>query len=147
MNETNGKEYHFISREEFQHKIESDDFIEWVEHYGNFYGTSKTTTQMLFSKKKEVLFDIEPHGAKKIKEIFSGGVFIFIMPPSLDELRYRLIGRQTESFEQVKLRLAKAEIEMDEAKSYDHIVVNHKIDDAVAEIGKIYLKYKHICKK
>ncbi len=81
-NEVNGKDYYFISREEFQERIKQGEFVEWVENYGHLYGTSRKTMEEFLQKGNDLLLDIEPRGAKKIKQKFKGGIFVFVLPPS-----------------------------------------------------------------
>ena len=141
--EIDGREYYFISREDFLQKITVGDFIEWVENYGNFYGTSKATTEKLLQEGIEIIFDTEPRGAKTIKENLSGGALVFIMPPSLKELQKRLLGRKSESPEQTKIRLAQAQQEISESVWYDYIIVNDNLEQAVAQLEAIYLALKN----
>lgn len=93
-NEIDGKDYHFVSREDFQRRIERGEFVEWVENYGEFYGTSGRALQDLLRRGKDLLLDIEPRGAKEMKKKFQEGVFVFVLPPSLDELLKRLQKRE-----------------------------------------------------
>ena len=85
-NEINGKDYYFISRDEFQKRIDQNEFVEWIENYGHLYGTSIKTMEDFFEKGNDLVLDIEPRGAKKVKQKFKKGIFIFVLPPSRGEL-------------------------------------------------------------
>ncbi len=137
-NEINGKDYHFISREDFQRRIGQDEFVEWVENYGNFYGTSGKSMNEVLSRGKDLLLDIEPRGAKEIKKKFKDGIFVFVLPPSLDELLHRLEKRGHESAEAIKTRFAQAEGELKEVLWYDYAVFNEDLETAARQLIAIY---------
>ena len=137
-NEINGKDYHFISREDFQRRIDQGEFVEWVENYGNLYGTSGQSINDVLSTGKDLLLDIEPRGAKEIKAKFADGVFVFVLPPSLDELLNRLEKRGHESTEAIKTRFAQAESELKEVLWYDYAVFNEDLETAARQLIAIY---------
>ena len=137
-NEINGKDYHFISREDFQRRIRQGEFVEWVENYGNFYGTSGQSINEVLGKGKDLLLDIEPRGAKEIKEKFEDGIFVFVLPPSLDELLNRLEKRGHENAEAIKTRFAQAESELKEVLWYDYAVFNEVLETAAGQLIAIY---------
>jgi guanylate kinase len=137
-NETNGKDYHFISREDFQRRIEQGEFAEWVENYGHFYGTSGKAMKEVLNRGKDLLLDVEPRGAKEIKKKFADGIFVFVLPPSLDELLNRLEKRGHESPEAIKTRFAQAESELKEVLWYDYTVFNEDLETAVKQLIAIY---------
>jgi guanylate kinase len=137
-NEIDGKDYHFISREDFQRRIDQGEFVEWVENYGHFYGTSGKVMNEVLGKGKDLLLDVEPHGAKKIKKKFEDGIFVFVLPPSLDELLNRLEKRGHESPEVIKTRFTQAERELKEVMWYDYTIFNDDLETAVKQMIAIY---------
>lgn len=143
--EVNGKDYFFISREEFQRRIDQGDFAEWAENYGNLYGTSSRTMKELLARGETVLLDIEPRGAKKIKQNFRGGIFVFVLPPSRAELLKRLEGRGHETSDVIKTRYDRAESELREIPCYDYVIFNEDLEAAVNQLISIYIAQK--CKR
>ena len=137
-NEIDGKDYHFISREDFQRRIGQGEFVEWVENYGEFYGTSCRSLQDVLSRGKDLLLDIEPRGAKEMKRKLQEGVFVFVLPPSLDELLKRLQKRGHETPEAIQKRFAQAASELGEVLWYDYAVINEDLDTAVGQLIAIY---------
>jgi len=137
-NEIDGKDYHFVSREDFQRRIDRGEFVEWVENYGEFYGTSGRALQDLLRRGKDLLLDIEPRGAKEMKKKFQEGVFVFVLPPSLDELLKRLQKRGHETPEAIQKRFAQAASELGEVLWYDYAVINEDLDTAVGQLIAIY---------
>ncbi len=144
-NEVNGKDYCFISREEFQQKIDQDEFIEWVENYGHLYGSSRKFMQDFVCDDSDLLLDIEPRGAKKIKQEYKGGIYVFILPPSRSELLKRLEKRGHETEEAIKKRFEQAESELKEISWYDYIIFNKDLEKAVNQLISIYTAEK--CKR
>lgn len=138
-NEIDGKDYYFLSIEEFKQKIENDEFAEWEEVYtNNFYGTLKSEISRIWSKGKSVIFDIDVVGGINLKKIYpENSLSIFIMPPSIMELEKRLKNRQTESKDKLLMRLEKAEKEIQMAKEFDYILLNDELDKSKNEILKI----------
>jgi len=130
--ETDGRDYHFISADEFRKKIENDEFVEWEEVYpGSYYGTLKSELRRIWEKGCFPIFDVDVVGGLNLKKYFGdNGLAIFIQPPSLDELTNRLIGRNTENEESLQKRLIKTEHEMKFAGKFDQIVVNKNLDSA-----------------
>jgi guanylate kinase len=137
-NEINGKDYHFISREDFQRRIDEGDFVEWVENYGQFYGTSVKVIHDVLNRGKDLLLDIEPRGAKAIKRQFPDAVFVFVLPPGPDELLKRLKKRGHESREAIKIRFAQASSELKEVLWYNYTIFNEDLDAAVLQMISIY---------
>ena len=144
-NEVNGKDYHFISHDEFQERIDQNEFVEWIENYGHLYGTSMKAMEDFFEKGKDLLLDIEPRGAKKIKQKFKKGIFVFVLPPSRDELLKRLEKRGHETGEAIKARFAQAESELKEISWYDYIIFNEDLEAAASQLLAIYIAEK--CKR
>ncbi|HAW49981.1 TPA: guanylate kinase [bacterium] len=137
-------EYKFITRDKFQKMIENDMFIEWVQLFGDYYGTAKKTLEDAKNGNYDLLLDIDVVGGRKIKELFPDALLIFLTPPSIEELKKRLILRKTENKEALDKRLAKAKEENKQAKYYDYIVVNDKQEKAIEEIKNIILKKKGV---
>lgn len=133
--EENGREYYFLSQQEFRERIAQGDFLEWQEVYsGTLYGTLREEVQRMWRNNMVVLFDIDVKGAFNVKrELGDAALTIFIAPPSLDVLRERLENRGTESPESIKKRLARAEEEIGYASRFDITIVNDVLDDAVEE--------------
>ena len=136
--ETDGKDYDFISTEEFRERIARGEFVEWVENYGQLYGTSKKTMNNFLEQGYDLILDIEPRGAKAIREQCPHGVFIFILPPSLAELKSRL-SRRGESGAIMKRRLRSSLDEIREALWYDYIIFNEKLEEAVDRFRAVYI--------
>jgi guanylate kinase len=137
-NEINGKDYHFISREDFQRQIDEGEFVEWVENYGHFYGTSVNAINDVLNQGKDLLLDIEPRGAKAIKKQFPDAVFVFVLPPDTDELMKRLEKRGHESQEAIKTRFSQANSELREVLWYDYSIFNENLETAVQQMISIY---------
>lgn len=137
--ETEGKEYYFRSREEFSKMIEKNEFLEWAEFCGNFYGTPRFHVESILKRNKTILLEIEIQGAKQVKEQFPEGVFIFIVPPSLKALSERLHGRGTETEEIIQRRLSKAVQELDNIIDYDYVVENDEVNAAVEKLKSIII--------
>lgn len=137
VGEADGINYNFVSREEFERMIRSDELLEYAEYVGNYYGTSLKVIREKLDSGIDVLLDIEVQGAAKVRRKCPDAVFIFIIPPSLEELSRRLYNRNTEESETISLRLEKARQECRESVSYDYLVVNDNVMDAAHEIQSI----------
>jgi guanylate kinase len=135
--EHEGVNYFFKSREQFHHMIENDALLEHAEYVGNYYGTPREFVEKTLSEGKDIILEIEVQGALKVKEKFAEGVFIFLMPPSLNELKQRIVGRGTESQATIDHRLTVAVEEMNLLHHYDYAVVNDEIDHACNRISSI----------
>ncbi|TFB23263.1 guanylate kinase [Filobacillus milosensis] len=135
--EQNGIDYFFKSREQFEEMIEQDELIEYAEYVGNYYGTPKQYVKDTLESGKDVFLEIEVQGAMKVRESFPQGVYIFLFPPSLEELKNRIIGRGTESEDLIRNRLMEAKKEIDMMDAYDYVVVNDEIERAVRRIQSI----------
>ena len=142
-NEQHGVEYFFLSPEEFRKRIEHGDFLEYEEVYQDrFYGTLKSQVEHQLEAGQNVVFDVDVKGGCHIKEFYAEqALSIFIQPPSIDELRRRLIGRATDDAEQIELRLAKAEEEMSYAPRFDRILVNDDLEKAKAEAVSLLTEF------
>ncbi|MCA0932911.1 guanylate kinase [Lutimonas saemankumensis] len=137
--EIDGKDYHFLSPEDFKKHIEDDDFVEWEEVYkDNFYGTLKSEVERIWSEGKHAIFDIDVVGGLKIKEKFPERTLaVFVKAPSLEIMEKRLRGRKTESEEKIQIRLAKAEKELSFAGKFDYILVNDNLAEAQKEAEEV----------
>lgn len=133
--EVNGKDYYFISIEEFKKHIKNQDFIEWEEVYrDNFYGTLKSEVERIWALGKNVIFDIDVAGGLRIKNKFPEQTLaVFVKPPSIDELKIRLKKRSTESDDKINMRIAKASVELATAPQFDKIIKNYDLDFAKLE--------------
>lgn len=132
--EVDGRDYHFLSVEEFRKRIARGAFIEHAEVYGNLYGTLRQPLEDAIAAGKLYLLEIDVQGALQLKALGEPGQYIFIAPPDFEELRRRLVKRATETPEALERRLHKAEDEYRERMQYDHVVVNDDLERAVAEV-------------
>jgi guanylate kinase len=137
--EVDGRDYFFVSPEEFQRMQDQGLFIEWTEIYGNSYGTSKTFIGKLIQQEVDILFDIDSRGARRILKIYPESISIFVLPPSLQELEKRLKNRRTDTPETISSRLKLAEKEMKETGFYQYTVVNDSFKDAVQRLKEIII--------
>ena len=135
--EVDGREYFFIDRERFLQMIENDELLEHAEYVGNFYGTPRKFVEDKLEAGISVFLDIEVQGARQVSEKMPEAIKIFVIPPSLEELRKRLVNRGTDSPEAIEGRLKRAREEYAEADFYDYIVVNDKVEVAAAELHAI----------
>jgi guanylate kinase len=135
----NGRDYHFISTEDFQKMIKGNEFAEWAEIYGHRYGTSKTFLEKARAEGRDVILDIDGQGARQLRNKNWGGTFIFLLPPSWAELEQRLSNRKTEGKAALEERLRKARAEMAEARWYDYIIINDELEKARERLKAIIL--------
>lgn len=135
--EEHGREYFFVSKEEFEEKIQQEGLIEYANYCGNYYGTPKDYVVSMLEAGKNVILEIEIQGAMKIKEKFPQAVLLFVMSPSVAELKRRLIGRGTESQEVIEKRLFRAKEEAVGIEEYDYIIVNDDLDTCVKELHQL----------
>lgn len=136
-NDIPGKTYNFVTKEEFEQKIEEDYFLEYAEYSGNYYGTPKSTIEEKLENGIDVILEIEIQGALKIKEIRKDALFIFILPPSMRELKRRLEGRNTETKEKILKRFKTAYREINEVSKYNYVVINDEMEEASKKINSI----------
>ena len=136
-NEVAGKDYHFLTREEFIGGIRAGRFLEWAEVHGMFYGTDGDRIERWLKAGDDVLLDIDVQGARQVRSVYPSCRTIFILPPSLEVLEERLKGRGTESPEQVAKRLTAAQVEIQQFPWYDYIIVNDVLDEAIADLNAI----------
>lgn len=131
--EQHGKDYYFLSQEEFKARAAADAFVEWEEVYaGCYYGTLRSEVERIWNNDHVILFDVDVMGGINLKRIFGDDACsIFIMPPSVGELRRRLENRGTDAPEVIEKRVAKAAFEIERAEAFDHVVVNDRLDEAI----------------
>lgn len=135
--EQEGVDYHFITQDLFCERIKSNDWAEWAEVHGNFYGTSAKFLEKTLNSGKDVLLDIDTQGAKKLWSRYPDAISVFIMPPSFEVLEERLAKRGTDSAESIARRLEDAKKEMREAASYDVVITNGDLSLAIADLKKV----------
>ncbi len=138
-NDIPGETYYFVSREEFEKKIEEGTFLEYATYNGNYYGTPRDKIQEKLDSGMDVLLEIEIQGALKVKELVPDAIFIFIMPPSMKELKRRLVNRGTDSMEMILGRFQTAYKEINEVTKYNYVVINDDLDQAIEKVYAILL--------
>ena len=132
--EEDGVDYHFLTHEEFQQRIDADDFLEWAEYAGNRYGTLRSELER---DAHPLVLEIEVQGARQVRARVRDAVSVFIAPPSEEALRTRLVGRGSDSPEQIERRLQTAWTELAARDEFDHVVVNEDLDAAVEELSQL----------
>lgn len=140
VGEVDGENYYFKSVEEFKKMIEENEFLEWAEYNGNYYGTPKTPVFQRLNDGFNVILEIDVQGALNVKKNYNDGVYIFIAPPDEDALLTRLKNRGTENDSDIEKRLNAAKFELEKKNEYDYIVVNDVLDIAVSEVENIINK-------
>lgn len=135
--EVNGRDYFFLTREEFKEMVQRGEFLEYAEVYGELYGTPLASVNEALEKGKTVLLEIDPQGARQVKKLFPDSLLIFIIPPSLSALKERLCSRPAQSQQEKENRLKCVEEEISYGDDYDYRVVNDDLDRAVQEIREI----------
>lgn len=143
--EVNGRDYHFMSEAEFKARAERGDFVEWEEVYpGHYYGTLWSELHRIWAKGHVVAFDVDVKGGLNLKRKFpDSALSVFIMPPSVDVLRQRLLARNTETPEKVEMRVRRAEQEMEYAPSFDAVVLNDVLEEAQAQALILVKEWLH----
>jgi guanylate kinase len=136
-NEIDGKEYYFISREQFQARVGRDEFLEWADVFGNFYGTHQSELDRASADGFDLILDIDVKGARQLKERIPGAVSIFILPPSRQVLEQRLRSRSQDSEEVIKRRLSEAAEEIRNYSQYDYVLVNKDVQASVENLTAI----------
>lgn len=140
--EKDGVNYYFLTKDEFENRISEGDFLEYAEYNGNYYGTPKSNIVEKLNSGIDVILEIEIQGALKVKEIVPNAIFIFILPPSMSELRRRLILRKTETKDKIIKRFKTAYNEINEVTKYNYVVINDVVDDAVEKVNSILISEK-----
>ena len=138
-NDIPGETYFFVSKEEFEERIKEGVFLEYAIYNGNYYGTPKDKIQEKLEQGIDVILEIEIQGALKVKELVPDAIFIFILPPSMKELRRRLVNRGTDSKEKVLERFKTAYKEINEVTKYNYVVINDEVEKAVSKVNAILL--------
>ncbi len=143
--EEDGREYFFVSRDKFRQMIEEEQLIEYAQYVNNYYGTPRQYVFQQMADGRDVVLEIEIQGALKIKERFPEALLVFVMPPSADELKRRLVGRGTESLEIIDKRLHRAAEEAAGITSYDYILINDNMEQCVEEMHQlIQMQHKRV---
>ena len=135
--EKEGEDYHFVSHSVFQKMVEKNEFLEWAEVLGNRYGTPRPDLKKIEREGVDLVLDIDTQGAKKVMKEIVQPVLIYLLPPSLKELRERLIKRGVDSLERIKFRLSNARRDMEEAYGYHYVIINDSIEDALEKLKSI----------
>lgn len=135
--EVDGKDYYFVSREEFETMIQNEDLLEYAEYVGNYYGTPIQKIEENLAAGHDVFLEIEVQGAMKVRERMPEGIFIFLAPPNLEELESRITGRGTDAAHVIQERMATAKEEIELMQHYDYVVVNDQVQHAVDKINAI----------
>lgn len=135
--EVDGREYFFVTREQFEENIRQEGLVEYASYCGNYYGTPRAYVEQQLEAGKDVILEIEIQGALKIKEKFPSALLLFVMPPSAKELRRRLTGRGTETQEVIDRRMQRAVQESEGIEQYDYIVINDQLEECVKELHTI----------
>ena len=135
----NGRDYYFLSEKEFKDKIEKEEYVEYASVFGNFYGTSKEEIKTKYNNSNLIL-ELDWQGAYAVKELFDDAKLIFLVPPSLDDLKQRLIKRNLDSSEAIENRLSEAKKEISKSEIYDYLVLNDDFDRAFEDLSQILFK-------
>lgn len=141
--EVHGVNYFFIEKEEFKTMIEQGEFLEYAQIYDNFYGTPKAAIMETLEKGQDVILEIEMQGARQVKEVYPEGIFVFVLPPSLKELKNRIVGRGTETAEEIEKRFSCAFEEIKQIDDYDYFIVNQDVEKSVKELESIISSEKN----
>ncbi len=142
-NEVDGVDYYFISREEFERKIENHEFLEYAKvRYGEYFGTPKKEIEEVLESGKDVILEIDVQGAKQVKELFPETILIFILAPSFEEVKRRIKARGFENNEQIIDRFRTAYKEINEIPKYNYVVVNDQVEDAILKVESILIAQK-----
>lgn len=145
--EVHGRDYHFVSREEFIAMQIRGEFLESAEVYGNFYGTSQTWITQENAKGRDILLEIDWQGAQQVRKIFPRAIGIFILPPSLEALRQRLTGRGTDHADVIARRMAAARVDVAHVSEFDYVIINDNLNEALREMNAVVLSAKLTCTK
>jgi guanylate kinase len=135
--EQNGRDYYFISQDDFRRKIETGEFLEWAVVHGHYYGTPLSALESKLQEGKDVILTIDPQGALSVKGIYPTGIFIFVVPPSWDVLMKRLYKRATDDQNSMEIRVANARKELSYLSHYDYLIINDDLEAAVSDVSAI----------
>ncbi|MFZ3137297.1 MAG: guanylate kinase [Thermodesulfovibrionales bacterium] len=145
--EVNDRDYTFINRQDFRLMADKGEFIEWAEVHGELYGTSRKRLEELLDSGNDVILDIDTQGAMQIKERYKEGIYIFILPPSLETLKERLKNRMTDSKEEIGKRLGRTIVEIKTFDKYDYVIINDILEDALMEFEAVVISQRVSIKK
>jgi guanylate kinase len=145
QSEVNGREYFFVSRETFDDMVAAGEFLEWACVHGNFYGTSKKQIIEETASGSDIILEVDVQGAASVRQLLMDSVSIFILPPSYEVLRRRLVARGTDSPEQLEVRLQNAPAELKQYSSFDYVIINDEIDRACAQLASIIYSERARC--
>lgn len=135
--EVHGVNYFFLKKEEFKKMIDNGEFFEYAEIYDNYYGTPKSAIMESLENGQDVILEIEMQGAKQVKEVYPEGVFVFVLPPSLKELKSRIVGRGTETDEEIEKRFSCAFEEIKKISDYNYFIINKEVSKSADELEEI----------
>jgi guanylate kinase len=135
--EVDGKDYYFVTREEFERRRDANEFLEWAVVHGNMYGTLSSELDRCLASGSDVVLELDVQGMRNLRRLGRGAISIFLMPPSLEALEQRLRGRAEDSGDEITVRLKNAVDEMEARDEFDHVVINDEIDRAVSEMIEI----------
>lgn len=135
--EVNDVDYTFVSRDEFRLMTDREEFVEWAKVHGNFYGTSRKRLDGMLDRGIDVILDIDTQGAMQIRQKYDRGIFIFVLPPSMEILKERLTNRMSNSGDEIEKRLERAYQEIKDYKNYDYVIINDRFDEAIDELQTI----------
>ena len=135
--EQNGREYHFVDVAAFKAMVARQEFLEWAEVHGNFYGTSKKWIADQLVADADVLLEIDGQGAQQVRELFPEAIGVFILPPSMEELERRLTGRGTDAADVIARRLAAAQAEMRHVGEFDYVIINNQLEEALLDLRAV----------
>jgi guanylate kinase len=135
--EKNGKDYHFISGDEFERRLKKKDFLEWSKPYGQYYATSKGLVLNNVNKGRDVILSLDFNGARFVKKNFRNSASVYVLPPSMKALRQRLVGRMTDHSDEIKKRLSCAKDDIGRLDKYDYVIVNDNFREAVNKLKSI----------
>lgn len=135
--EAGGRDYHFVDEATFQRMVQSGDFAEWATVHGHLYGTSRHLLEADLAAGHDVVLDIDTQGAAQLRQVYADGVFVFVLPPSWEELEERLRTRQSDAPEEITRRLRRAREEMKSFKAYDYVIINDVLERAVGDLRAI----------
>jgi guanylate kinase len=142
--EQDGKDYYFLSRQEFERRIKAGELVEWEEIYGDLYGTLKSEIEKALKDGRIMLFDVDVKGALSIKQHYAEALLIFIKPPSVASLKQRLTGRKTEDESALGRRLERVPMELELGSRFDHQIVNDDLAHAIAAVEEIVAKHTEL---
>lgn len=143
--EEDGRHYHFVTKEQFQRKIDEDGFLEFAEVHGNLYGTSKDQTEKITSEGRDVILEIDVQGAEAVMEKIPTAVSIFILPPSFETLRARLVARATEATNDLDVRLKNSHYEVSRYSRFKYAIINDEVNSAASKLAAVIVAERQLC--